>query len=116
MTPKAWLFLAMGLFVTYYAVTWVRNVKPEDGSAEATGNPPPLALIINALIGVFFGWVSGGGLQYTDNRIGGIGMFATAFGQAVGTRERFAFNETRQSSYFCAEHRFLWCIPHSAAP
>ena len=68
MTPKAWLFLAMGLFVTYYAVTWVRNVKPEDGSAEATGNPPPLALIINALIGAFFGWVSGGGLQYTDGR------------------------------------------------
>ena len=75
MTPKAWLFLAMGLFVTYYAVMWVRNVKPEDGSAEASGGPPPVALIVNALIGVFFGWVSGGGLQYTDGRFVATGPF-----------------------------------------
>ena len=65
MTPKAWLFLALGLFVAYYAFTWVRNVQPDDGSA-ADGKASPLALILGAIIGLVFGWMSGGGVQFGD--------------------------------------------------
>ena len=65
MTPKAWLFLALGLFVAYYAYTWVRHVQPDDGTA-ADGKASPLALIVGALIGLVFGWMSGGGLQFGD--------------------------------------------------
>lgn len=65
MTPKAWLFLALGLFVAYYAVTWVRNVLPDgEGATAAEGSPSPLALVIGLVLGLLFGWVAGGGVQY----------------------------------------------------
>jgi uncharacterized membrane protein YfcA len=69
MTPKAWLFLALGLFVVYYAFTWVRNVTPEgDGAEPQAGSPSPLLLTVCIAAGLFFGWVAGGGVQFVDSR------------------------------------------------
>jgi uncharacterized membrane protein YfcA len=77
MTPKAWLFLALGLFVAYYAYTWMRNVEPEDGSAGSkAGGPSPLALLVGVFVGLLFGWVAGGGAQYEA----GAFKFASPFG------------------------------------
>lgn len=81
MTPKAWLFLALGLFVVYYAITWWRGVSTGD---SATRNPPVGAIVINALIGAFFGWVCGGGVQLNNNVVSFAAPFATSdFGANV---------------------------------
>ena len=65
MTPKAWLFLALGIFVAYFAFTWVRNVTPEgEGTEPQGGSPSMLAISIGWLCGVLFGWVAGGGVIY----------------------------------------------------
>jgi hypothetical protein len=65
MTPKAWLFLALGGFVAYYALAWLRGAKPADGS-----NAPPGVPIGGVLAGLIsfavFGWVAGGGVQMKD--------------------------------------------------
>ena len=71
MTPKAWLFLALGLFVVYYAVSWVRGAALASAASGTTESATPrgspaLLVAVGALIGVLFGWISGGGLQITD--------------------------------------------------
>jgi len=69
MTPKAWLFLALGIFVVYYAFTWVRNVRPDgEGTEPPAGGPSALLLTICVIPGVLFGWVAGGGVQFVDSR------------------------------------------------
>ncbi len=70
MTPKAWLFLALGLFVAYYAVTWVRNVKPDPGEpGDGAAGPSPVGLIVGALVGALMGWIAGGGVKYANGVI-----------------------------------------------
>lgn len=75
MTPKAWLFLALGLFVVYYAITWWRGVSTGE---SATKNPPAGAILINAIIGAVFGWVCGGGVQLNNNQLTFAAPFATS--------------------------------------
>ena len=72
MTPKAWLFLALGLFVTYYAITWARGVRPPAGHSSKPVSP--LAVALGAIIGVVLGWLSGGGVQIVNGalQVGGL--------------------------------------------
>jgi uncharacterized membrane protein YfcA len=65
MTPKAWLFLALGGFVAYYAWSWLRGAKPADSSGSASGSPATGAVIGMAVFAVF-GWVAGGGVQMKE--------------------------------------------------
>lgn len=74
MTPKAWLFLALGCFVVYYAVSWVRGAaiagaqSGDGGGGPATGTPA-VGLLVGAVIGALFGWISGGGLQVNEGQV-----------------------------------------------
>ena len=71
MTPKAWLFLALGLFVVYYSVSLVRGAALTASGRAASDDPTaagsPIAKVVAyGLVGMLFGWVSGGGIQITD--------------------------------------------------
>ncbi|MCC7194515.1 MAG: sulfite exporter TauE/SafE family protein [Gemmatimonadaceae bacterium] len=80
MTPKAWLFLVLGLFVAYFALTWARSLAahPPDGG---DGDDPRAArgaanvglLIAGIVAGAVFGWIMGGGVRIMD---GGLRVFA----------------------------------------
>jgi uncharacterized membrane protein YfcA len=65
MTPKAWLFLALGGFVAYYAWSWLRGAKPADSSGAPSGSPAG-GVVMGLIVFGLFGWVSGGGLQMKD--------------------------------------------------
>ena len=45
MTPKAWLFLALGLLVAYYVIVWIASVRERRAAGTANddvgpGGPP----------------------------------------------------------------------------
>lgn len=85
MTPKAWLFLLLGLFVAYFAVSWVRGAALTETGQKASADPTQAGsamakLAPFALVGMLFGWISGGGLQITDWVV----TFTSPFG-ATGT-------------------------------
>jgi uncharacterized membrane protein YfcA len=58
MTPKAWLFLALGGFVAYYVWSWVRGVRAEGGPAPAANG----GTIVGLILGAICGWIAGGGI------------------------------------------------------
>ncbi len=81
MTPKAWLFLALGLFVAYYAVSWVRGVGNSAAAGNGDAGAPPKGssvpgVVIGILIGAVFGWIAGGGVQVGDGPV----QFVSPFG------------------------------------
>jgi uncharacterized membrane protein YfcA len=76
MRPKAWLFVTLGLFVAYYALTWARSLgkhSPDGGDGEDHGATRGAAnfglLVTGILVGAVFGWVMGGGVQVIDNSL-----------------------------------------------
>jgi uncharacterized membrane protein YfcA len=76
MRPKAWLFVTLGLFVAYYALTWARSLgkhPPDGGDGEDHGAARGAAnfglLVTGILVGAVFGWVMGGGVQVIDNSL-----------------------------------------------
>lgn len=76
MTPKAWLFLALGLFVVYYAVSWVRGAAAagaqSGGGGGAGGSAtgvPAVGIVVGVVIGALFGWISGGGMQVNAGQV-----------------------------------------------
>jgi uncharacterized membrane protein YfcA len=76
MRPKAWLFVTLGLFVAYYALTWARSLDkhpPDGGDGEDHGATRGAAnfglLVTGILVGAVFGWVMGGGVQVIDNSL-----------------------------------------------
>ena len=77
MTPKAWLFLALGVFVAYYAWSWIRGVKPAPDAA-ASGGSPAGGVLAGLVVFAIFGWVAGGGLQYKDGAFTTLSPFSGA--------------------------------------
>lgn len=76
MKPKAWLFLALGLIVAYYALTWARSLArhpPAGGDGDeadaARGAVNFGLLVAGALVGAVFGWIMGGGVQVIDKAL-----------------------------------------------
>ncbi|MDA1081204.1 MAG: sulfite exporter TauE/SafE family protein [Gemmatimonadetes bacterium] len=85
MTPKAWLFLLLGLFVAYYSVSWVRGASLTESGQKASADPTPAGspipkMVLYGMVGMLFGWISGGGVQVTDWVV----TFTSPFG-ATGT-------------------------------
>ncbi|MEA3246641.1 MAG: hypothetical protein U9Q74_10855 [Gemmatimonadota bacterium] len=90
MRPKAWLFVALGLFVAYYALTWARSLgkHPPDGGdgedgAAARGAANFGLLVTGVLVGAVFGWVMGGGIQIIDNALRFFAPFSPPDGASV---------------------------------
>jgi uncharacterized membrane protein YfcA len=77
MTPKAWLFLALGGFVAYYAFSWLRGARSADGSAPQ-GSPPVGGVIGGVAAFALFGWVAGGGATYKDGAFTFLSPFSEA--------------------------------------
>jgi len=67
MSPKAWLFLALGLFVAYYAYSWLKHVKPAEGTQSRPASPAAVA--IGAILGIVFGWMAGGGFVFENGGV-----------------------------------------------
>ncbi|HVZ47540.1 MAG TPA: sulfite exporter TauE/SafE family protein [Gemmatimonadaceae bacterium] len=82
MKPKAWLFLVLGLFVAYYALTWARSLgqhPPDGGDGDdphaARGAASFAMLVAGVIAGAICGWIMGGGVQIIDNHLRVFGPF-----------------------------------------